>query len=446
MNNSKQTHELIENIKEQEEEKYSKYGLTFNIKHPTVIKYYIDNIKLGKFNFIKQKMDEIKYNYYLGRTGGFASLTSNDICIFDKNYDNYIHFLNIPIKDLAKRLPYHKATISYITFHEIRHIVQNSGYDLSVYEFFCCHNLSNNDGTRALTNRQFHDSLFNEIDANLYGATEAKKYLAGNKELEEYFNELIGVYSIQKYTYDFDSALEMYQQKNEQSKYKYGEMQYFEHFIWNFDGSFKRPKDIFNEQGFYDYQAEISSAKEFNDRVISSNAYLSRLNVNQLNQDEISFVENAIISTINILESNKNNIYNLLQMNIINNYQYNDAIEILNNKIKEKKTYIEQELKKGTNTNETQQTVKNIPQLNIEDILTPEPRKKVKLVTKAKEKLKSIIDKVSRIKTGYVVIGSFYLMELMALLTNSIELHALASATIGSSVIASEIYKTKNNR
>lgn len=61
MNSSKLNKELIESIKKQEEQKYKKYNLTFNIQNPTVIEYYIDNIKLGQFNPKKQNLDGIKY-------------------------------------------------------------------------------------------------------------------------------------------------------------------------------------------------------------------------------------------------------------------------------------------------------------------------------------------------------------------------------------------------
>lgn len=223
-------------------------------------------------------------------------------------------------------------------------------------------------------------------------------------------------------------------------------MQYFEHFIWNFDGTFKSPKDILNDQSFYNYQKEFPTVKEFYDRVISSSPYLSRLNINQLNSKEIKFVENAIINTVNILETNKSKIYNLFKTNVINEYQYNNAIKVLNSKINDKETYLKNELKKETKPNKNPETDNSIQQLNIEEMLKPEPRKKIKLITKSKEKLKSIIDKVTRIKTGYVVLGSLYLMELMGLLTNSAELFTLSGATLGSSVIASEIYKAKNNR
>lgn len=447
MNSSRLTKELIESIKKQEEQKYTKYGLIFNIENPTIVKYYIDNIKLGNFNPRKQNFNEIKYRYYLGsKANGFASFVSNSICIFDRDYDNYIHFLNIPIKDLDKRMPYQKATISFTTFHEIRHILQYNGYELSPYEFFCCRNLSDYNGPKALTNRKYHDSLFNEIDANLYGATEAKKYLTGNKAAEKYFNELIGIYSIQKYTFDFDLALEKYQQKNEQNKCKLGGMLYLEHFIWNFNGTFKRPKDIIKDHSFHDYQKDFASVSEFYDRVISSNAYLSRLNIDQLDKEEIDFIETAIKGTISVLESNKYKINNLFKMNIIDEYQCNKSIEILNNKIKEKRAYINQKLKKETNANKEESTVNNITEVNLDDLLKPEPRKKIKLITKAKDRLKSIIDKVTRIKTGYVVLGSLYLMELMGLLTNSPELLGLSAATFGASVVASEIYKSKSNR
>lgn len=459
MDYSKITKEAVEKIKLQEEEKYREYGITFNIKTPTIIQYYVNNIKSGNFNlkkngrlFVKSKFIHPIY------ADGWASGYSNDICVLSKDRS---HFFSLSLKELRKNLPFQKMMVTFITLHEIKHIVQNSGYFSSAYEFFSCYCLSDYKGLKGVTDRAYHDSLFSEIDANLYGATEAKKYFLGDKNIEEYFDKHIGKYGLQKHTYDFDATLEEYQQKNEENKCKCYGMVYFEHFIWNDDGTFKRPRDICNEPDFKYYQDEVPTIKEFNNRVIASDAYLSRLNMEELDAEEINFISNAIKDNNLELEKDKRGILDLLDENKISSDEHNKAIKVLNTRIAKKEEYRKELMQRFGTPEEviydknddkelladksiTSDNPKNIS-FN-EQMLEPEPRKKVLMVSIASEHLKKLINSISNMKTGIAIFGMAYLAEIASIVSGIGNPMIAATSVLGAGLIASEIYKAKSNR
>ncbi len=340
LNYKEQTEKLVDEIKRMEEEKYSDIGLKLNVETPTVIKYFTDNLKNGNFDLKKNDSFSVKYNLMLGLTSsGWAYGSSSSICVLSKDYCSMFDILAKPISDLSKKLPYQKMAVVNVTFHEIRHIIQHEHYHLSAYEQFCCDHLSSYEGLKGVVNNRFHDSLYSEIDANYYGAVQSQRYFKDNKDVHDYFTKKAGKLAIQKYAYDFDSNLENYQKANEKNKCKVGGGYYYEELIWNHDGTFKKPKDIFSDERFHAIIRDYPDTKEFYYRVISSDAYLSRLNLSELSVDEIKAIKNAIYEGSKFLRNDKILIMNYFKDGAISRDEYEKAMSTLNNRINKKESY-----------------------------------------------------------------------------------------------------------
>ncbi len=448
MNYVEQTRKIVDDIKEKEEYRYSARGLKFNIETPTVIKYYKDSFKNGTFSLKKNDASSVKYSLLLGvSASGWANWDTGDIVILSQNR----HYLfNAPITELTKKMPYQDMFIANATFHEIRHIVQSSGSYLSLYQYFCSAYLSKYDNLKPLLSREYHDSLYAEIDANLYGAFQAKEYFKGNKDIEDYFNKQIGKYALQEINYDFNSNLEKYQSELETSEHSIENMNEFEKFLWNADGTFKRPKEIANNGELYEFIKRNPGAADFYPRVISSDAYLSRLNINDLDKEEIEFLKYMIGENNKMLNSNKYDLELCYKDNMISEDEYRKSIFLINGKISMKEKYSELFLN-NTNKNDINTELSaNDYQKFVDDfwknLTTPEPPKKVKFITRAKNNLKSLVNKVNNITTGALVAGLAVYAETASIATGIGNPLVIAASMLGAGLVASEIYNRRSRR
>ncbi len=456
MNYIEQTRKVVDSITKQEKERYELIDLNFDIETPTVVSYYRDNLKKGKFSLKKRGAFRAAYSALLGTfSAGFASGYSNEICVFAKDYQSSAYFFSIPIADLKKRLPYQDMFVANTTFHEIRHIIQHSGYCLSCLEYFCCHRLSDYKGYKGVVNAKYHDSLFIEIDANLYGAREAARYFQGNKDIEEYFAKFIGKYTLQKYAFDFDSNLETYQKENEkQGKKVYG-MTVFENFLWNNDGSFKKPREIMQDEEFNSFTHKYFGELPFFNMVLSSDAYISRLYKEELTDEEVCFIKDAIEYSIGLSNNDKQYFKDvLLKRGMINERQLKKATLLVNSQITRKKRNLEKLLKNrniiiDNEESNSRREVELEALKQLEVLKIPEPPKKVKLITKAKNHLRSIIDGIGKIKVGVIVTA----LELAAIIATmpSITVHPFLPviagvSAVGAGVLASKIYKNTGRK
>lgn len=448
MNYVEQTRKIVDDIKEKEEYIYGDRGLKFNIETPTVIKYYKDSFKNGTFSLKKNSIFNVQYSLLLGAlSGGWAHWGTGDIVVLSKNHH---YFLNAPIAEISKKMPYQDMFITKVTFHEIRHIIQASGYYLSLYQYFCSGYLSKYDNLKPVLSVKYHDSLYSEIDANLYSAFRAKEYFKGNKDIEDYFNKEIGKYVLQEINYDFNSNLEKYQSDLETRNHPMGHMNEFEKFLWNADGTFKRPKEIANNAELYEFIKKNPGAADFYPRVISSDAYLSRLNINDLDKEEIEFLKHMIDENNRILNSNKYDIELCYKDNMISEDEYRKSTFLINGKISMKEKYSELFLnntnKNDINTELSANDYQKFADDFWKNLTTPEPPKKVKFITRAKNYLKLLVDKVNNITTGALMIGLAALAESASIATGIGNPLVMAASVIGAGFAASEIYNRKNKR
>ncbi len=466
-----QTKNIVEDIKKREEKKYSFVNLKFNIETPTVIQYYKDEFRKGNFNLKKNDSFSVKSTLLKGfKTMGWASGTSNNICVYAKDYHNFPRFCMYSFKDIVKKLPFQDMLVADVTFHEIRHIIQNSGFYLSPYQYFCCRNLSDYEGLRGQIDTHFHDSLFSEIDANLYAAQEAKNYFRGNKDIEEYFDKKIGSLIFKRALYDFDTNLENYQLKSEKLGYKIGGLLPFEQYLWHQNGTFKSPKEVIasllEEKGVHDDLNQNllnnSSSNDFIDNlyfniertwpcisrfynaVISSRSYLLNLNKDNLDDDEKELIKGAVVCSNKDAETEKMQLEYCYLTKMIDKDDYEHALNIINERIATKEKYLEKLNLKDTTSLDFQMK-NNIDEI-IKGSLVPEPRKKVKKITLARKAIRKAIDTVSKIRVGTVIFGMSYLLVLQYILTNVADFYFLSLGTLGAGFLASQIHKYTSNK
>lgn len=335
MNNIKETtKEIVKRIKESEEEKYKEYNVELEIETPTVIEFYIENLKKIRFKTLTYDMIEMREIYLIGkRYTGFTNSTNQAICIFAKNHF-FKYIMKQPISNLNNLYPYQEMCVTQTTYHEIRHVLQQKHqYTMPIYDSFCSNYFSNNENPKYISDKDFHNSLYNEIDAELYAATESKNCFKGDEKVEKYFQNLIGYYTIQKNTYDFEEHLEKYQQNRENIGFQ-NKISHMESFIWNNDGSFKRPRDIYNSKDFLNTPMYYMDFEKFLARVISSNAYISRLNMNIIKTDEAEFICDSIEFNNKIITEEIQKLTDLYNNQAIADSYFEFAIQTLNNRIK----------------------------------------------------------------------------------------------------------------
>ena len=398
MNKKRQTKEIVEEIKKIEEERY---GIELDIETPTVIEYYRDNIKKGEFSLKNNTPYSFISRALEGLNSGLAIRAKDKAIVFDRN--SRLSEFNIPIKYLG--IPLENIFTTETTYHEIAHLLQfkNKMYP---YELFCSNILSNHYGDLKYDiNRKQHDSYYNEMSANFYGWSRARKHFEHNEKAVEYIDLNIGKYGVQKCTYDFDENLEKYQtlfESNGNKTQHYG----FQLDIWNEDGTFKKPREIINSEKF-NKKKNDSGFIEFYSRVLGSKAYLSRLNIEKLDADEINFVITAIDNNNAFLYLDSGKIEEFYAHQMIDKNTYEKAIKELDEKINEKnefKKLIKKHKQEKEIANSNRADIMPVLEYGENLILEKEEPKKVKNKSESKSELKKLIDEFSNFSIKWLTL------------------------------------------
>lgn len=344
MSPQSKTKEIVSIIEKMEEEKYKDFNLDLQIETPTMIQFYINNLKKGNFNILRKTPSEIYRTYLEGKMAGIAYNGTSNICVMSKDYD-LIMTMNNPIQSLTNSFPWQEVLTAFTTYHEIKHILQGKGINSSFYDLFCSNLLSDQNGNQAFKDRNFHDNLYNEIDANLYGALQSRAFFSGNKEIERYFDELVARFTVQKNTFDFDVVFEKWQKNLETFGFieeNYNQQRLFK-MLWNLDGTFKNPSEVSANMISYGIPTstvqEDIELKNLCTKIISSDAYLSRIDINSLSSEEVSFINSELDSNKMILEHQIGVNRELFHDNLIDENVRNEALDILNNQINKKERY-----------------------------------------------------------------------------------------------------------
>ena len=311
---------IVEQIKKQEEEKYN---IQFELETPTVIEYFKDNFQGKNFS-----LSESISTLIIGL--GSVGITDSDnrkICIFKKHEGIYKHFK----KSLKYRL--NEAMLAYATFHEVRHILQSDREDLFTgYELFCINFLPimNN---KYLINTEFHDSQYFEIDANIYGALETKKMFSQDKQVSKYFDEILSDHLYEKCTHNFEYFFNKFLKTiKEGFEEEYYNNNLFIKTFWNIDGSFKTVKEIMSANNQYD--TKLST------KIITSNDYLSSVNINDLQTLELKFLADKLNEAIAYLTEDMNKIHELYANKMIPKIDYQIGVNFVEKQIENKQRFI----------------------------------------------------------------------------------------------------------
>ena len=328
MNYSRKTKEIVSYIKEQEEKRY---GVEFNIDTPTVIEYFINNLARGNFTLVKNSINSIKNGMGLK---GHQVKGTNDICVFNRNYD-FHSFINSPIRYIRNiDFPMHDICIATTAFHEIRHVLQDKMPNLfTPLERFNIKYLSDYELLGLGYDNDSHDSFYNEIDANFYASRETYKMYKDNELTAEYLLQETGKYLYQKNAFNFD----LYFSKlcTSIKEKGWGSITYedsvFQTFF-NYDGSFKRPLE------FMSYVSMNQNNDLYTD-IITSDESLSSLSEYSLEDFEINWLRNQINKN-NLLIDNQIRINDdLLSKGLIDEETHDIGMEILNNRKYRKEEY-----------------------------------------------------------------------------------------------------------
>ena len=292
MNYKEQTKEVVEKIKKQEEERY---GIKLNIETPTTIEYYVDNFKKGNFKLSKDNFNNAVYTFIYGLQSGLAHSSTGDIMVRSVDH-NLRKLLNHPVLYLTKNLDWQEIQTAFLTYHEIRHVLQWQSIDMSDYDAFCYWFLDNYK-MRAYVDREYHDSLYREIDADLYAVFRCQEMFSENKEALDYFEEVKKDVIRRKVLYDFDYNFEEYNRMRFTGKLdeykKNTEGTIFKEF-YDGDDRFNTPSKILN--------IKSNSADEDGNviigyvdmKILTSESYLSRLDIDNLTEEELAFMQNTM--------------------------------------------------------------------------------------------------------------------------------------------------------
>ena len=302
------------------------------------------------------------------------------------------------MNSLKKKLPLDEIITAMTTFHEIRHILQKEGRT-DIFNSFCSVRLSKYDSIKPYLSSKHHDSLFAEIDAHCYEACQAKEYFKGNKDIEEYLNQIFGLYLLQMVYYDFEAEFEKYQQETEQQG-QFEPYYAYEDIFWNSNGTFKRPKDILNNEYRKNFLHEKQSFNELYIKILSSNTYLSRIDVDSLDMTEKEFFNNILQGHKALLEDDKCLLYNYYKEEIITEQGCLFALNALNKQIEEKENIRKQTIKGTYLENTISVSESNEIREFIEKMTEKEEVKKVTTIKTATERIKKIVNAHEKISIG----------------------------------------------
>ena len=312
---------IVDQIKNQEEEKYN---LIIETETPTVIEYFKNNLQGKNLNL----SDSLSMLIIGLNAIGVADCENRKICIFKESQGIYKHFK----KSLKYRL--NKAIISFTTFHEIRHILQNEREDLfQDYDLFCIKYLSimNN---KYLLNTDFHDSQYFEIDANIYGASETKKLFQNDNQVSKYIDGILSDHLYEEYTYNFEYFFNKFLKT---IKYGFEEGYYNDNTqisnYWNQDGSFKNLTQLMKSN-------ELLKDSKLTTKIVTSNAFLSTINTNNLQPLELEFLNDQLQKSIGYYDEDMNNICDLYFSKKISRVDYQMGVDFLNRQIENKQKFL----------------------------------------------------------------------------------------------------------
>ena len=233
---------LIEYIKNKES---NRYGLDINIESPTFWQYYKNHIKNNNLDF----SETISRFLSVLSSSGYADDETGEVFVFNRNYALEYKFAN-PF-DYLGIANLNDVFLSMVAFHEIRHIIQAQKFDIfDEYEFFCINYLKVLNH-KYMLNTEFHDSQYFEIDANLYGVSEAKEIFAHNKKISKFLDKQIAQYTYQKTVYEFEEFLRYFSIMMKKGEYidSYNGDDFLGTF-WNSDGSFKSVSEMIDNPQF----------------------------------------------------------------------------------------------------------------------------------------------------------------------------------------------------
>lgn len=315
------TEEIVNQITKEEEKLHN---ITIEAYTPTVIEYIKQQKENGLMSAIMDCLD----------TSGLSN--NKEIYIFKRNYirNRWQYFADDLTKDKEK---IQEIIVANITYHEIRHILQYQKPKLfTEEEQFCIKHLSDSNVINYL-NREYHDSLYTEIDAELYAAEKCSLMYKEDKTIREYFDKMVVYYKYLKNIYDFDKYLTIYINNNKQiSNTNNPHIQ----MLFEQDGTFKLLDEIIKDKH---YILNDSLAT----KIIGSEAFMNRLNNEMLNSVEKEFIIDIIEKYIELIEKQK--VYNkslFLDKKIKEGY-YFYAEEMFNHQIESKLKYKEYS-KKGS--------------------------------------------------------------------------------------------------
>ena len=315
---------LIEYIKNKES---NRYGIDINIDSPNFKQYYEKYIKNNNLD-----ISEILSRFLsIATCCGYADDETGEVVIFNKNYAANYKF-NDPF-DFFGIINLNDVLLAMITFHEIRHILQDTKLDMfNEYEYFCLTYLRVMNH-KYLLNTEFHDSQYFEIDANLYGACEVRKMFNQNKRICKFLDKEIASYTYQKCLYEFEEYLNYFIKSITLGKYSdsYDNDDFMKTF-WNDDGSFKTISEMVNNPKFL-YGGLLES------RIITSDAHLSSLKYDDLSNYDRVVLKVHLNNNIKFITDNIETLDELYKNKKISKSMYKDGLKELKDQIFSKENY-----------------------------------------------------------------------------------------------------------
>lgn len=296
-------------------------------------KYNIDpNVSIfTSFEYYKSRFK--KENFSLKKAPFFAAMPhissgyrdDKEIVIFFKN--SYFKFKDIDEDSIIKLL--------ITTYHELRHEIQhNCHWPFSDYENFVIDYLGIIP-KNYYTNVNKHDSMYSEIDANLYALENVKNiigdYISNKSNVK--LNGLINRFSFMKQNFDFDSFFTLFC-KNYENNYKlYKKNQVILSVFWKY-GKFKRVNNIINSIWYDDVDIKVKNM------ILSSNYFLNNIDY-ELSEEETNILTEALEYRINELTSLNDINNSIFSNNSINVDDYKTNKLDIKNKINRKKKYLD---------------------------------------------------------------------------------------------------------
>lgn len=315
---------LVEYIKNKES---NRYGIDINIDSPNFRQYYKKYIKDNDLD-ISESLSRL---LSIAMCCGYADCGTEDVVVFNKNYAARYKF-NDPF-DFLGIVNLNDVILSMITFHEIRHVLQDNRFDLfNEYEFFCINYLKVLNH-KYLLDTEFHDSQYFEIDANLYSVCEAREMLDKNKRICKFLDKEIGSYTYQKCLYEFEDYLKYFIKSIGIGKYfeSYDNDDFMKTF-WNSDGSFKTISEMVDNSNFL-YGGLLES------RIITSDAHLSSLKYDDLSNYDRVVLKVHLNNNIKFITDNIETLDELYEDKKISKSMYKDGLKELKDQIFSKENY-----------------------------------------------------------------------------------------------------------